>query len=497
MYLAKRFPWAFLLLISVKSLTQHQTNELAKQILNNAIAELGKGWDTIQTLKLEGYGTSFAIDQSERFEGPYIPAQITRSMIILPTQQIMQVEEQQNVFVFGGNTTYLLNGAVIGVKDKEGVHASDEYESLQDRLLLSPDVLFRNALASHSLHLQKDTILQKVVQYVLSFLYENFPVRIFINKETFMITAAEITKPLKGDYARIWGDSKKMVYYSFWDLLAGDVHYPLQTDTYINGYYKETFLINHWELNPPVSVDSLIIPPDVISDFTKRDKSTLNDYVGNMNKNAKEIVKDIWLLPGPCNTTVIKQDDGIVVIESSYSSGYGDAIIQKVKKLYPGSNIKAFIATSDAWFHLGGIRPFAAKNISFYFPYRNEPLIRKILAANYKTFPDSLSLKGEGKLILKGIKDVTSIGNGDNQIRLFPYKTETGDRMMMVYFPKQKILYCSDLFQPRGPNGKYWQPHYAWEVYHSVKEYHIDANRFYAMHMATLRDISVLKQDFQ
>ncbi len=107
--------------------------------------------------------------------------------------------------MFGGNTTYLLNGAVIAVKDKEGVHASDEYESLQDRLLLSPDVLFRKALASHSLRLQKDTLLQKAVQYVLSFLYENFPVRIFINKETFMITAAEITKPLKADYARSLG----------------------------------------------------------------------------------------------------------------------------------------------------------------------------------------------------------------------------------------------------------------------------------------------------
>ena len=102
------------------------------------IAELGKGWDTIQALKLEGYGTSFAIDQSERFEGPYIPAQITRSMIVLPAQQIMQVEEQQNVFVFGGNTTYLLNGAVIAVKDKDGIHASDEYESLQDRLYCLP-----------------------------------------------------------------------------------------------------------------------------------------------------------------------------------------------------------------------------------------------------------------------------------------------------------------------------------------------------------------------
>jgi hypothetical protein len=246
-----------------------------------------------------------------------------------------------------------------------------------------------------------------------------------------------------------------------------------------------------------VSVDSLVIPSNVASDFTNLDKSTLDQYVQNMNKNAREIANDIWLLPGPCNTTVVKQPDGIIVIESSYSSEYGEAILQEVMKLYPGSKIKAFIATSDAWFHLGGIRPFATKNISFYFPYRNEPLIRKILAAPYKTFPDSLSLKGKGRIILKGVKDVATIGEGINEVRLFPYKTETGDRMMMVYFPKQKILYCSDLFQPKGPSGKYWQPHYAWEVYRSVNEYHLDADRFYAMHMATLQDISVLKHDFQ
>src|SRR5215470_16448448 len=128
----KKFLPVFLLLISQHSFSQNQPNESAKLILNQAILELGKGWDTIQALKLDGYGTSFIVDQSERFEGPYIPAQVNRRMIVLPAQQIMQVEEQQNDFVFGGITTYLLNGTAIAVKDKGGIHASDEYESLQD-----------------------------------------------------------------------------------------------------------------------------------------------------------------------------------------------------------------------------------------------------------------------------------------------------------------------------------------------------------------------------
>ena len=63
----KIFFWAFLLLITKQSFTQPQINDSAKRILNQAIIELGKGWDTIRALKLKGYGTSFIIDQSERF----------------------------------------------------------------------------------------------------------------------------------------------------------------------------------------------------------------------------------------------------------------------------------------------------------------------------------------------------------------------------------------------------------------------------------------------
>src|SRR5215510_12223179 len=101
--MVKQILCVFLLLIGKNSFTQNKNPESAKFILDQAILQLGKGWDTIRALKLEGYGTSFIIDQSERFEGPYIPAQVTRSMTVLPAQQIIQVEEQQNDFVFGGN----------------------------------------------------------------------------------------------------------------------------------------------------------------------------------------------------------------------------------------------------------------------------------------------------------------------------------------------------------------------------------------------------------
>jgi hypothetical protein len=51
---------------------------------------------------------------------------------------------------------------------------------------------------------------------------------------------------------------------------------------------------------------------------------------------------------------------------------------------------------------------------------------------------------------------------------LHPYRTETGDRMMMAWFPQQSLLYTSDLYQSKDQQGVYWNPHIAWEVYQSI-----------------------------
>ncbi|MDP4265675.1 MAG: hypothetical protein Q8941_24360 [Bacteroidota bacterium] len=477
--------------------TQSAKSETAIQVMAKAMTALGNGWDTVHTLKLEGYGNRFIVDQSERFEGPYIPYQTSRLFTIDIDRQIAAAKEETNLSNFSSVADYVLNANSIALKNQGHLQPLEANHELQDWMLLAPETILKIASQSGTLKLSKDTVLQKAGQYVISFKYNNFPVRLFLNKETNMLTAAQITKPQLSGYAGIWGDSRKTVFYSFWNLLGKNIHYPLQTDTYLDDYYIESFLVNKWTVNLPFSSDSLVIPDSIKQQAALAGKSSLQRFIKRMNSQAKEIAKDIWLLPGPCNTTVVKQQDGVVVIESSYSSEYGDAIIKKVKELYPGEKIKAFIATSDAWLHLGGIRPFATGNISFYFPYRNEPLLTKVLDAPYITNPDSLARKGKGKVTMNGVKNIVTIGQGMNTIRLYPYRTETGDRMMMVFFPGHKIVYCSDLYQPKGRDGNYWQPHYAWEVYHSIKEYDLPAVKLYAMHVPELLDVSGLEKDFE
>jgi len=217
-----------------------------------------------------------------------------------------------------------------------------------------------------------------------------------------------------------------------------------------------------------------------------------------ISKQKKEVVKDLWIVTGPCNSTIVKQEDGIVVIESPLSSTYGEALLDEVKQMYPNSPVKALVSTSDAWLHLGGIRAFAAIKTPIYYVHENEEIVKNILAATYTTYPDAFQASGVKSFTLKSVKQITTIGKGANELQLIPFNTETGDRMMMVYFPNQKLLYCSDLYQPKDSKGNYWQPHYAWEVLSAIQKNKLPADiSFYAMHMPKPIPLQSLIDDFK
>ncbi len=488
-----------LLMLFYNGHEQTTVNNKAQEILRKAGEALGTGWDSVKTLKVQGYGTRFAVDQSERFEGPYISSQYTRAISFDFQHRKALASCQTTADYFGSSpaTTYVLDDNDIALKEGDKFLAAPPDDELQDQILLQPFNLIKAAKESATLIWQKDSVLQQKAVWVLQFKYHEFPVRVFINQETNFLTGAEVIKPHPGSYGILWGDAKKIVYYSFWVLPNGNIHYPAQEDVYLNGYYIETFLATQVDINIPNSPESLASIPDSIRTESRNySKTSLDGYVSSMHTRERELMKNVWILPGPCNTTVVKQNDGLLVIESGLSSDYGEAIKNEVNKIFPGERIKAFVATSDAWFHLGGIRAFAALNIPIYFPYLNKPLLEKVLQAPYITRPDALATNKSHSYKMNGVKGITVIGTGDNAVHLYPYKTETGDRMMMVYFPSHQILYCSDLYQPKGRDGKYWQPHYSWEVYHCIKEYKLPVKKFYAMHQPGLIDFSDLEKDF-
>jgi hypothetical protein len=470
----------------------------AKTILQKSIAAMGgDSWASVKSLSLDGYGYQNSIEQSERWEGPYIPGQFSRSIVKNFAGKTAMVRQSTLVYTFKNDATYLFDGGFVTAKYGSKLVPTQQAQELQAEIELSPELVLQKAAASADVRYLKDTTVQQAVQHIVFFKWNGYPVRIFLNAETDMLTAVEVTKPYISDYMGLWGDTRKTTFYSFWMLLGKGLHYPLQQDSYVNGWYKSSFMVNKWELNPTIMPDSLSIPKDL----KITDSALTSNFNGmlkkQMDRPAKKIAEGIAVYAGPCNSTVVEQADGLIVIEGPHSSVYTDLLVRKIKAAYPGKKIKALVATSDAWLHIGGIRTYAAMpEIKIYHPYRNKPLLDRLLSASYTTAPDEFAKAAKHSYTLIGVKDSLAIGRGSNKLVLYPYKTETGDRMMMVYFPKHKLLYVSDLYQPKGPKGDYWEPHMELEVYQSIKKLMLPVEQFYGMHSRVI-PFTELENDFK
>jgi len=467
----------------IYKLSQAQTDKAKPQkLIGKAESAMGEGWKSVKTLSLEGYGYENMIDESERPEGPFIPVRISRSILKDLSKQYFKVNEATTTYIFDQKRTLLYNDDVAALKIASRVMPAFQSDELGMDLNLAPEIVLKTASAAPDLKFVKDTSFQKANHSILFFTYHGYPVRVFLNNETDLLTAVEITWPDHDNFGRIWGDTKRTVIYSFWMLLGKGIHYPMQQDAYVNGWYKSSFLFNKWEVNPEVIADSLLIT-DAVKDQCRGLIQRQDEQLAKGLAKGEQVMPGVWLLPGPCNSTIVDQPDDLVVVEGPYSSAYGEAIINKAQELFPGKKIKALITTSDAWLHIGGVRSFAAiPDIRIYFPARNQFILKKLLNAHYITEPDAFAKRKKPSYLLTGISDTMAVGSGNNRLVIYAYRTETGDRQMMVYFPHYKTVYTSDHYQPKGTDGKFWNEEIVYEVYHSIKQRGLDVKQFYAMH---------------
>src|SRR5262249_48765856 len=148
-------------------------------------------------------------------------------------------------------------------------------------------------------------------------------------------------------------------------------------------------------------------------------------------------------VPGSWDVVEVKQDDGIVILEGPLSSDYSARAIDDARQRFGSAPIKAVISTSDAWPHIGGMREYVARRIPIYALDLNVPILTRLFAAKYESFPDALA-KTPRRPALHVVSGKTVVGSGANRLEIHPYRTASGERQMMVYWPEHQLLYTSD-----------------------------------------------------
>ena len=476
----KRLVYFLAMVIPSFSQGQDATNILKKSMQ----AYGGSAWDTVNYIRMHQVGHQQWLEQSENPQGPFITSYTDTEEIRSTTERKLYQKTETKSFLSAESST-----VVYGQVDSVGYSAFGEkktplYYGYREENLkwmeYSPEYLLRQALKSNT-KLDKALELEGVPHYQLSFMINKFNYKLFINANTFLISEAHIdTYSPYEFFFSLWGKFVTRIQYTLYTLHKGNIVYPSQWDVYRAGQLWKRMYISEIAFLKTTDETVFSIPDDIRK--TQMQKQNVNDTKLPVER-AKEISQGIFVIPGYWFTGWVEQSDGILVIEAPISQGYSIQLMNEVKKRYPAKKIKGVVVSSDAWPHLAGAREYIAANVPIYTNMLNEQILNRIAAADFSPAPDHLQLK---KTIpqFKLVKDAVTIDDKISPVQILPMNGEGSERMVAVYFPKQKVLYASDLIQYSG--GDFFFKQYLAEVKALVDRHKLDVQTVYAMHMMPL-----------
>jgi hypothetical protein len=351
----------------------------------------------------------------------------------------------------------------------------------EEFLAMDPVQLLLAADASPDLHAEADRQYHGYTHHVVAWTWNGVTVHLLLNGYTALPEEVEWTRARPYDvFWNPWGDVTTRLAFGMWALEPEGLRYPRQWTYERGGFPDSDVSMTSITVNPPLDDLRLSIPADVVKEALTK-KRTLDDApLGFGGGPATELEPGVVHIPAAWNVNLIKQADGILVLEGQISSGYSQKVLDEVHRRYPDQPVKGVITTSDSWPHIGGLREYAARGIPIYAPDLNQEVLDRLFAAPHTQRPDALQ-QHPRKAILKLISKRTSLGTGSNRVELIPYRTETGERQMLVYFPEYKLLYTSDLFAPDTADT-WFTPEYLLEFKEAVTREHLAVDNIFGMH---------------
>jgi hypothetical protein len=175
----------------------------------------------------------------------------------------------------------------------------------------------------------------------------------------------------------------------------------------------------------------------------------------------------VIFVPGRVGVLLVKQEDGVVIIDAPVSAGYARKVLEEAKWRFRGLPVKAVVNTVDGWRQMGGLREFVAAGIPIYGLDWNRPILERMIKAPFTLKPDTLARQPkEAQFTWVGAR--VKIGSGPGAVELVPIRGEGGERVLAVYLPDEKILYTSDMIQ-RSQDGGFFMASYLGEVLQMIE----------------------------
>ena len=455
-----------------------------KQCLDLAVEAMG-GRDRLQSLKslrLQTIGHTVLMEQSYRQDPFIVSYETAQTTLDLANGRVFSKVKLTWPESDPGQSeieTTLVVGPEGGVRrDKDGDLPCRPADLATARyaLALGPSHVLLAADSAADLHFEKPEVLRTTLHATLGFTWQKVPVRILLNSFNHLPDSVETTQQFS-DFWFFWGDVKQRVYFDNWNLVHG-IEYPTNLVEERNG--------GIWR-----STQALKVEPNVPVDDTqfRMDAATAKKSLGPAGwerpfhaDQVTALAPGIDFLSGAWNSTIVKQTDGVAILEVPIGEQYAQGILEEARTRYPGAPVKAALSTSDSWPHTGGVRLAVSRRLPVYILDLNRPLLDRLIRAPHSLHPDELEKSRIGKgPAWRIVSAKTEIGSGPNRMELYPLRGPSTERQYMVYFPERRLLYASDTLVINDDHTLY-DPELVNEVAQAVLRESLKVDTVFAMH---------------
>jgi hypothetical protein len=347
-------------------------------------------------------------------------------------------------------------------------------------LALGPARLLLTASDAADLHFEKLETLRSSSHAVVAFTWQKVPVRVLLNPFNHLPDAIETTQEFH-DFWYFRGNVEQRIYLDNWKWSQG-IAFPTNLVEERNGAVWSSTQALNVEFNVPIDPKAFAMDAKV----AKQSTGSPGWNRPFRAQKATTLMPGVDLFPGAWNSTIVKQPDGIVILEAPISELYIKGVIEEARKRYPGTPVKTVLSTSDSWPHTGGVRFAAAQGLPLYILDLNRPLLDRMISAPHTVDPDALEQSRHSKSPnWKIVSGKEEIGSGENRMELYPLHGASTERQYMVYFPESRLLYASDTLA-LNEDGSLYDPELMHEVAQAVERASLKVDTVFAMHQGPM-----------